>query len=88
MQYFINEQQCFLNLLLSCTSFCGVTYAAKLDSKTRNELEEWTRLVTEEIGTMFSHFTLSEIRNATDNFSEANKLGEGAFGPVYRVSKL
>ncbi|KAF8671013.1 hypothetical protein HU200_050292 [Digitaria exilis] len=54
------------------------------DSKARNELEEWTRLITVEIGTMFSHFTLSEIRNATDNFSEAKKLGEGAFGPVYR----
>ncbi|CAL4963090.1 unnamed protein product [Urochloa decumbens] len=54
------------------------------DSKTRNELEEWTRLITVEIGTMFSHFTLSEIRDATDNFSEAKKLGEGAFGHVYK----
>ncbi|KAJ1283832.1 hypothetical protein BS78_03G157100 [Paspalum vaginatum] len=56
----------------------------KKDSKTRHKLEDWTRLLAVEIGTMFSHFTLSEIRNATDNFSEAKKLGEGAFGPVYR----
>ncbi|CAD6231173.1 unnamed protein product [Miscanthus lutarioriparius] len=55
----------------------------KADTKIRNELEEWTRLVAVEIGTMFAHFTLSEIRSATDNFSEAKKLGEGAFGPVY-----
>ncbi|WVZ70004.1 hypothetical protein U9M48_018713 [Paspalum notatum var. saurae] len=54
------------------------------NSKTRHKLEDWTRLVAVEIGTMFSHFTLSEIRNATDNFSEAKKLGEGAFGPVYQ----
>ncbi|CAO2165261.1 unnamed protein product [Urochloa humidicola] len=54
------------------------------DSKTRNELEEWTRLIAVEIGTMFSHFTLSEIRNGTDNFSEAKKLGQGAFGYVYQ----
>ncbi|KAL6597758.1 hypothetical protein ACP70R_046563 [Stipagrostis hirtigluma subsp. patula] len=56
----------------------------KIESKARNELEEWTRLITVEIGTIFSHFTLSEIRNATNNCSEAKKLGEGAFGPVYR----
>ncbi|KAL6881954.1 hypothetical protein ACP4OV_011426 [Aristida adscensionis] len=54
------------------------------ESQAQNELEEWTRLITVEIGTIFSHFTLSEIRKATNNFSEANKLGEGAFGPVYQ----
>ncbi|XP_062208466.1 cysteine-rich receptor-like protein kinase 10 [Phragmites australis] len=56
----------------------------KRESNIQKELEEWTRLLTVEIGSIFSHFTLSEIRNATDNFSEAKKLGEGAFGPVYR----
>ncbi|KAJ9182789.1 hypothetical protein P3X46_006742 [Hevea brasiliensis] len=29
-------------------------------------------------------FDLSTIANATDNFSEYNKLGEGGFGPVYK----
>jgi hypothetical protein len=29
---------------------------------------------------------LTSILAATDNFSKANKLGEGGFGPVYRVS--
>jgi hypothetical protein len=28
---------------------------------------------------------LSTIKSATDNFSEENKLGEGGFGPVYKV---
>jgi len=28
---------------------------------------------------------LASILAATDNFSKANKLGEGGFGPVYRV---
>ena len=29
--------------------------------------------------------SFSSILAATDNFSDANKLGEGGFGPVYKV---
>jgi hypothetical protein len=31
-------------------------------------------------------YDLSTLRAATDNFSEENKLGEGGFGPVYKVT--
>ena len=30
-------------------------------------------------------FDIHTIRTATNNFSEDNKLGEGGFGPVYKV---
>ena len=30
-------------------------------------------------------FSFETIRVATDDFSEANKLGQGGFGPVYKV---
>ena len=30
-------------------------------------------------------FSYAELRTATDDFSAANKLGEGGFGPVYKV---
>ena len=33
-------------------------------------------------------FDLEEILAATDDFSDANKLGEGGFGPVYKVIVL
>ena len=33
-------------------------------------------------------FNFSCISVATDNFSEENKLGEGGFGPVYKVKML
>ena len=36
----------------------------------------------------FLFFSLSSISAATDNFSEENKLGEGGFGPVYKVAFL
>ena len=32
------------------------------------------------------YFDLSIILTATNNFSEVNKLGEGGFGPVYKVT--
>lgn len=31
---------------------------------------------------------LSTLRRATDNFAEANKLGEGGFGAVYKVPAI
>lgn len=31
-------------------------------------------------------FKLSEIRAATNGFSDANKLGQGGFGTVYKVN--
>ena len=33
-------------------------------------------------------FNYAELRNATGDFSPSNKLGEGGFGPVYKVGPL
>lgn len=33
------------------------------------------------------YFNLNTIQTATNNFSDSNKLGEGGFGPVYKVEK-
>lgn len=30
-------------------------------------------------------FSYSELKTATGDFDSANKLGEGGFGPVYKV---
>lgn len=32
-------------------------------------------------------FTLRQIKAATNNFDPANKIGEGGFGPVYKVKQ-
>lgn len=31
------------------------------------------------------YFSLRQIKAATSNFDPANKIGEGGFGPVYKV---
>lgn len=31
-------------------------------------------------------FDLGTVASATNNFSDENKLGEGGFGPVYKVA--
>ena len=31
-------------------------------------------------------FSFASVSLATDNFSHTNKLGEGGFGPVYKVT--
>jgi hypothetical protein len=76
-----NHVTYFLHCFFQCL-------AAKVDLQIQNELEEWTNIITSEIGSTFSLFTLNEIRQATHNFSEAKRLGQGAFGPVYKVSQL
>lgn len=38
-------------------------------------------------GPELAYLSFSSVAAATDNFSEENKLGQGGFGHVYRVSK-
>ena len=39
-----------------------------------------------EIGPISNTFSYAELRTATENFNPTNKLGEGGFGPVYKVN--
>lgn len=36
-------------------------------------------------GVEVPYYTLRSIVEATDNFSDSNKLGRGGYGPVYKV---
>lgn len=46
--------------------------------------KEHFRLIQEDMDLPI--FDLSNIVKATNNFSSGNKLGEGGFGPVYKVT--
>lgn len=44
------------------------------------------KLATEEISTVESlQYDFGKIRDATNDFADPNKLGEGGFGAVYHV---
>ena len=50
-----------------------------------NELSDGEKVKGENKDLWLPLFSFSSVSTATDNFSIENKLGEGGFGPVYKV---
>ncbi|KAM0943905.1 putative protein kinase RLK-Pelle-DLSV family [Dioscorea sansibarensis] len=79
-----------LGLTLSMTYMC---YRWRRKDKERRKLHQEQILLASirrdldgagERGPSFTLFSFSRVADATENFSSANKLGEGGFGPVYK----
>lgn len=67
--------------LVIVNDFNGFLITEKTKYKGKNYHEEHSREDLE-----LPLIDLNEIVKATDNFSLVNKLGEGGFGPVYKVN--
>lgn len=53
------------------------------------EMEQVLKLwKIEESDSEFALYDFDQIADATNNFSDDNKLGQGGFGPVYKVKFL
>ena len=50
--------------------------------------DEELELGIEESNSTFTFFNFSQLLEATKNFSVENKLGQGGFGPVYKVENV
>ncbi|RVW24986.1 putative LRR receptor-like serine/threonine-protein kinase RFK1 [Vitis vinifera] len=64
---------CIILLILGFLQWKGCLRGRKREEKDPEGLDLQT-----------SSFTLKQIKNATNNFDSANKIGEGGFGPVFK----
>ncbi|KAI4339902.1 hypothetical protein MLD38_024787 [Melastoma candidum] len=63
----------------------SVSVIAKRSKISRGRPRTETEGIVDDIGSAESlQFNLGDIRAATENFADNNKLGQGGFGPVYR----
>nr|GMD11428.1 G-type lectin S-receptor-like serine/threonine-protein kinase RKS1 [Ipomoea batatas] len=77
-----------LVLMFCCCLVMKIRKGKRLQSKTslQSEWSEMGKDMDETAPADVLMYDLNTIRAATDNFSAANKLGEGGFGSVYKLS--
>lgn len=63
------------------------TYIHVIDQSNFSLLNDFMYIQSEfkELEKMTGYFNLGKIKSATQNFASENKIGEGGFGPVYKV---
>ena len=55
----------------------------KIDNSDHAEADKVAKINKKEV--KLPLFSFASVSTATNNFSDENKLGEGGFGPVYKV---
>ena len=86
------EQNKRVTLILFLVHFCYVTNRRRnndllvslLCSSTIHK-DSWKNGLEQQEISGLTFFDMNTIRAATNNFNVSNKLGQGGFGPVYKV---
>jgi hypothetical protein len=79
---------CLVSLTTAPSQSCSVINASgRVSVPTMSvEMEQVLNLwKIEESDSEFSLYEFDQIADATNNFSDESKLGQGGFGPVYKV---
>lgn len=78
---------------LGCCVFCLVVQRNRTSSNAVSGEDSKLEMSRENLGFMdnldpreFPFIEMKIIEEATDNFADLNKLGEGGFGPVFKVN--
>ena len=72
------------DLIQAARRVCNVSLFMNFDSTDHEETEEATLITRDQ----YILFNMEELITVTENFHDGNKLGEGRFGPVYKVTRL
>nr|GMC50238.1 G-type lectin S-receptor-like serine/threonine-protein kinase [Ipomoea batatas] len=77
----------FISVILALVIFCSIGYIIYKRNLVHERKDQENDLFTEDDKKAIDipFFSLEIILAATDSFSDANKLGQGGFGPVYKV---
>ena len=76
---------CFVIVHCSGEDLVQLDLGMTIKSENSELLEENKRRDIRKKEVKMPLFSFTSVSAATDNFSDANKLGEGGFGPVYKV---
>ncbi|KAJ0983569.1 hypothetical protein J5N97_011824 [Dioscorea zingiberensis] len=81
-------------VLVSCICYCLRRRKERVRTRQEKSILTWGAEIASKLreqgatGPDFTLFGFSCIKDATDNFSDEYKLGEGGFGPVYKAWDL
>jgi len=81
---YMHERGLFLSVIRYICS--GKEMRLQAGSRRTQDLHGEEALVWDGKNSEFSVFDFEQVLEATDNFSEENKLGQGGFGAVYKVN--
>ena len=82
---YCHKYMCVVIVHCSGEDLVQLDLGTTIKSENLEQLEENKRGDIKKKEVKMPLFSFASVSPATDNFSDTNKLGEGGFGPIYKV---